>query len=72
MASRRGRRPSKPPAEMLQPEAWARAGMPAQWAELPPEQIAAAHRRAAQLIAGGWGAVQWPEGPGQPAQPQLL
>lgn len=62
MAPRKGKRQAKPPAELLERDAW--AGLPRQWAEQPPEQIAAAHRRAAQLIAGGWGAVQWDDEPG--------
>ena len=40
------------------------AGITAQWEAIPSDQVAAAHRRAAQLLVGGWGAVDWGDGSG--------
>jgi hypothetical protein len=31
----------------------------ATWAEVEPVELKAAHRRAQQLVNGGWGAVRW-------------
>ena len=34
-------------------------GLKATWAGRDPAEIEAAHRRAQQLVEGGWGAVRW-------------
>lgn len=38
------------------------AGLRRQWQQQGLAVTAAAHRRAAQLVAGGWGAVDWGDG----------
>jgi hypothetical protein len=54
MAKSRARR-NKETQELEPP--W--AGVRKQWAPIPPEEQQAAERRAAQLVSGGWGAVDW-------------
>ena len=34
-----------------------------QQALIPPDQLQAAHHRAAQLLAGGWGSITWGPAP---------
>lgn len=62
-AARRRTRSRGDGGAALEPEAWLGLELGRTWAGRSPAEISAAHARAAQLRAGGWGAITWEAAP---------